>query len=146
MAECSCADHGAIASSTRSGTYTPSASITPLTSVDPDGRYGDPYPRRLTLLPDGRVLITGGHELLNEAFTSLPTAELFDPATGTSRVVGPMFEPRYRQSTTLLKDGRVLIVGGVTRSADRSDPEPATVELFDPKKIGTSVPGPADGG
>ncbi len=89
------------------------------------------------------MLITGGQVLVNEAFTSVPIADLFDPATGTSRVVGPMHEPRYGQSATLLKDGRVLIVGGVMRSPDRSDAEPAILELFDPKKIGTSAFGPS---
>jgi hypothetical protein len=38
-----------------------------------------------TLLPDGRVLIAGGHDRL----TDVATAELYDPKTGTFSPTGP---------------------------------------------------------
>lgn len=118
-----------------SGGFTASGSVSGQGEPDVGFRSHEPYPRRLTLLADGRVLITGGRMRIGGALRSAPAADLFDPTTGTSSVVGPMNAARYQQSSTLLKDGRVLLAGGVTRSPDRTDPEPALFELFDPDKI-----------
>ncbi len=60
-----------------------------------------------TLLPDGRVLLTGG----TNGRTTLASAEIYDPATGSFRATGSMSKPRSRHSAVLLPDGRVLIVG-----------------------------------
>src|SRR5262249_49361020 len=57
----------------------------------------------------------------------VPTAELFDPATGTFSAIGNMTAARACPSATPLKDGRVLIVGGV----DSSGAVLATAEVFD---------------
>ena len=58
-----------------------------------------------TLLGNGKVLIAGGY----------PTAELYDPATGTFAVTGAYAGsytgPLYVFTATLLLDGRVLITG-----------------------------------
>ena len=72
-----------------------------------------------TLLPGGKVLITGGDNLL------LASAELYDPATGTSTVTGPMLHPRLGHTATLMPNGKVLIVGGDNLS-------PASAEVYDP--------------
>ncbi|MDQ6802944.1 MAG: hypothetical protein M3041_19235 [Acidobacteriota bacterium] len=58
------------------------------------------------LLPDGRVLILGENP-----------AELYDPASGTFSFTGAMVATSYRygmewHSSTLLRDGNVLITGG----------------------------------
>ena len=75
------------------------------------------------LLPDGRVLITGGTDERDYGgrYTS---AELFDPETGASREIGPMCRPRYKHAGTsvVLPDGRVLLVGGAPQ-AEVYDPE-----------------------
>jgi len=71
------------------------------------------------LLADGRVLITGG--------TTSTIAELYDPATGVWSFAGTMTaihsggsRPDAQEHTsTLLPDGRVLVVGG---SAELYDP------------------------
>jgi hypothetical protein len=73
-----------------------------------------------TLLPSGRVLVTGGF--------GLAAAELYDPATGTWSPTGSMSIPRENHTMTLLPTGKVLVAGG-TNSEGR-DTRPA--ELYDP--------------
>jgi len=67
------------------------------------------------LLPDGRVLFTGGSGLIIDAtgLGRLRTAELFDPATGKFTATSPMITARIGHTATLLQDGRVLIAGGM---------------------------------
>ena len=96
------------------------------------GRLGD----AATLLPDGRVLITGGHDYRyfqgngSVQPDDFSPPELWDPATGTFGPAGTMAAPRSGHTATPLDDGRVLLVGGVTRSPDRTDPEPPFAELY----------------
>ncbi|MBP8242252.1 MAG: hypothetical protein KAX36_07730 [Thermoflexales bacterium] len=77
-----------------------------------------------TLLADGRILIVGGFRGNEE---TIGEAELFDPALGAFRLLGPMLDPRVGHTATRLQDGRVLIVGGWSNH-QRVD----TVEIFDP--------------
>jgi hypothetical protein len=89
-----------------------------------------------SLLPDGKVLITGG---MDGESDPLWTAELYDPHTGTFAATGDMTTASFfvfpgRQlgralhTSTLLPDGSVLIAGGW--------PNPglslASAELYDP--------------
>ena len=83
-----------------------------------------------TLLPDGRVLVTGGIVAGSSATSS---AEIFDPATGQFSPGGAMQVGRYLHSAILLTDGRVLVLGG-ERATAASD-------LFDPTE-GRWTPGP----
>jgi hypothetical protein len=67
-----------------------------------------------TRLPDGRVLLAGG---VSEAgspprWTSLRSAELFDPATGAFGSPMDMGEARAQHTATLLATGEVLLTGG----------------------------------
>ncbi|MFE5590312.1 Kelch repeat-containing protein [Streptomyces sp. NPDC056549] len=74
-----------------------------------------------TRLADGRVLVTGG---IGEPpgpvpATALGSCEVYDPGSGTWTATGPLREPRFSHSATLLPDGRVLVAGGgAIRSAD----------------------------
>jgi hypothetical protein len=79
-----------------------------------------------TLLLSGKVLVTGGANGKPD-----PTAELYDPASGTfSPTIGNMTEARSGHTATLLKlsypaatnYGKVLIVGSVDSSAELYDP------------------------
>jgi hypothetical protein len=80
----------------------------------------------MTRLGSGQVLIVGG-----QAFdASQPTAELFNPATGTSSATGSMSTPRSFHTATLLADGRVLIAGGHQFNSFNSALD--TGELYDP--------------
>jgi hypothetical protein len=69
------------------------------------------YLHAATVLPDGKVLVTGG--LWNVAPTSvLPSAELYDPATRTFTTTGALNVARSGHTSTALPNGKVLIVGG----------------------------------
>jgi hypothetical protein len=62
----------------------------------------------LTLLLDGRVLVTGGQSsgVLGETF------ELYEPGTGTFAIAGALAGGRVGHSATRFADGRVLVAGG----------------------------------
>jgi hypothetical protein len=75
-----------------------------------------------TMLPDGRVLVTGGLDALRTTATS----EIYDPATGAWTLTGAMLTPRYWFDAAALPDGRVLVAGGYGEDIL------ATAELYDP--------------
>ena len=66
-----------------------------------------------TLLPDGRVLVSGGYS----GTAALPSAELYDPSTGIWTVTGSLGTPRYNHTATLLPNGRALVSGGFNGTA-----------------------------
>ena len=100
------------------------------------------------LLQDGRVLITGGYDCGRGGEDGIwPTAEIFDPETGTFSSTGSMHTGREFHTATLLADGRVLIAGGYTapppaaaggiilasvRTAESAASVLETAELYDP--------------
>ncbi len=94
---------------------------------------GSPSVRRgkhtATLLDDGRVLVIGGREGGDSEAPSLASAEIWDPATGRFTPTGSLAEGRARHTATLLRDGRVLVVGG--QDGDFRDGR-RTAELWDP--------------
>lgn len=70
-----------------------------------------------TLLPNGKVLITGGMNVYMPRIrwgTCTNLAELYDPATDTFSSAGAMSTPRCGHSATLLPNGKVLVVSGTT--------------------------------
>lgn len=82
-----------------------------------------------TLLPNGRILITGGaisDPLPTNAgyTTATATAELYDPSSGTSTSAGNMSVPLEGRQAVLLQNGNVLIVGQA--SAQIYDPSANT--------------------
>ncbi|MGY1830244.1 kelch repeat-containing protein [Geodermatophilus sp. SYSU D01180] len=92
----------------------------------------------LTLLPDGRVLRTGG--FTSAPFTPLATTELFSPATGQWTPTVPMASPRDGHTAVLLADGRVLVAGGGT-STPTGFAALASAELYDPATAQWSTTG-----
>src|SRR4051812_30879090 len=78
-----------------------------------------------TLLSDGRVLIAGGFGAGDYAAIRQPTAEIYDPFTGSFTATGNMNSARGGHTSTLLKNGLVLIAGG-------DNNVPSTAELYDP--------------
>jgi hypothetical protein len=80
-----------------------------------------------TLLPSGKVLVTGGVDGSN---AYLASAELYDPATGYFHPTGSMTTPRADHRATLLASGKVLITGGTnTETAELYDPVRGTFTL-----------------
>jgi N-acetylneuraminic acid mutarotase len=85
---------------------------------------------RATELRNGKVLITGGigGSSSSPGSTVLHIAELYDPATGTFTLTNNMVADRRSHQQTLLRDGRVLLVGGNGASSVLLD----TAEIYDP--------------
>jgi len=103
----------------------------------------NPVPRlnsTATLLKTGEVLIAGGHNLLSRCGDeALSTAILYEPSSGSFVDLGPiMLDEREQATATLLRDGKVLIAGGLNFHDDCLDPHSSTLEfhasaeLFDP--------------
>jgi len=85
-----------------------------------------------TLLNDGEVLVAGGATAYNGAAAQLTTSvQIFDPKTNTWRETSPLPTPLYTHAATLLSDGRVLVTGGFSGSADNS-PGLDTTFTYDP--------------
>ena len=59
-----------------------------------------------TLLPDGRVVVTGGHDGTGGV------AEAYDSALGSWSATGNLPAERFKSASTLLADGTVLVAGG----------------------------------
>jgi len=73
------------------------------------------------MLTGGKVLIAGG---------ATDTAELYDPVTNQFSATGnTMTAPRFHHTSTLLKDGQVLLAGGAPYQAG---PALQSAELYDP--------------
>ncbi len=81
-----------------------------------------------TLLRDGRVLVVGGASAeLSDVDGFVASSEVWDPMTGTFSPAGPLAEARGAYHTaTLLRDGRVLVVGGMGGEAAAEVWDPAT--------------------
>jgi Galactose oxidase, central domain len=75
------------------------------------------WEHRATLLPNGKVLVTGGRPGSGGA----EFAELYDPATGTwTRTGDEACTPEWHRTVTLLANGKVLVAGA------------GCAELYDP--------------
>jgi len=117
------------------GNPTATAEIIDLNVATPRWRYVSPmrYARRYpnaTILPDGKVLVTGGTASpdWNNATDPVLATEMWDPVTGTWSTMASMDVPRALHSTAvLLPDGRVLSVGSgqppATADRDRYEAE-----------------------
>jgi hypothetical protein len=132
---------------------TRTAEIIDLNAAAPAWRYTHSmaFARRhnnLTLLPDGKVLVTGGTAADNDESRAVFSAELWDPATGLWMTMASMKVPRlYHSTALLLPDGRVLSAGG-GRTPTGKDYENAEIfspaYLFDgPRPTISSAPGTA---
>ncbi len=79
-----------------------------------------------TLLDDGKVLLSGGWDGYPTGIYFEDTY-LFEPSAGTWSLTGTIHTGRYRPTSALLNDGKVLLVGGSASGVALN-----TTERFDP--------------
>lgn len=84
----------------------------------------------LVALKNGKALLAGGTNATNT--TDFSSAELYDPETGQWSQTGALNTPRRNSTLTVLKDGRVLAVGGA-RGLPDGNRFLSTAELYDPQ-------------
>jgi hypothetical protein len=118
---------------------TASAEVIDLNAAVPSWQYTNPmaharrYPNA-TLLPDGKVLVTGGTssstiDILGPVFP----AEMWDPATGAWTTLAAMSVRRmYHSTAVLLPDGRVLTAGGGGGLTGSGDTDHYDAEYYSP--------------
>ena len=83
------------------------------------------YTSGITLLQDGRILITGGYG--GSCFASSSnTCEIYDPATDTWDTVASMRNCRNFHTATLLNNGKVLIAAGFGTGSNAEVYDPST--------------------
>jgi hypothetical protein len=88
-----------------------------------------------TLLPNGKVLIAGGNNAdlgQSTSTTTIVSAELYDPASGTFATTGSMISARNHHMATLLSNGKVLIAGGDSNGGIYGSIPLPVAELYDP--------------
>ena len=99
-------------------------------------RYAGPVGQGFTaatLLSGGRVLLTGSESLQGDYEVAGKGAAIYDPSTGGFTPTGPLNEARLGSQAVRLLDGRVLVVGGRTRTGGNSGPtEIASAEIYNP--------------
>ena len=81
-------------------------------------------------LPSGQVLVVGGSGS-SPNLLSMSSAELYDPSSGTFRRTASMSVARNLHSATLLRTGKVLVVGGCVDNF-WSCARTGSAELYDP--------------
>jgi|GEM_PF-3584879 len=95
-----------------------------------------------TLLPTGMVLVAGGCSSTGCSPTTLTSAELYDPSSGTWHGTGSLnvarnapsgYSPGIAPTATLLPNGLVLVAGGCCEAAAQYPATPlASAELYSP--------------
>ncbi len=93
------------------------------------------------LLADQRVLIAGGATDDSSSNCAPVAPQVFDPEAEEFTSVSPMTSPRSRSTAVRIRDGRVVLFGGMTAECAPAD----TVEAFDPdsgtfQQIATGFP------
>ncbi|TGL16054.1 Kelch repeat-containing protein [Leptospira meyeri] len=107
---------------------------TDVATIMPTGNMNGPrHLHNIVKLQDGKVIILGGIRdfvpVAPNYFTSLNTAEIYDPATGVfTEVTSRMMTARSFSCSVLLDDGRVFVIGGTDGIFAPKD----TTEFFDP--------------
>ena len=85
---------------------------------------------KAVLLGDGRVLVIGGADRRHglNRWNAIASSELYDPSADRWTRTGDMAQSRASPTATLLRDGRVLVAGGL----DAATRSLASAEVYDP--------------
>jgi hypothetical protein len=92
----------------------------------------------VSLLLDGKVLMSGGSDFPPDIGSILAGAQLYDPSSGGFGRTGNMTTCRFYHTSTLLPDGAALIAGGFTTASDGICPSAdltanlASAEVYEP--------------
>lgn len=118
---------------TNSEIFNPNSNAIPWTYSTADSTGQSHVNRAATLLPNGKVLFTGGSDTSgSNIFTT--SNQLYDPTTGAWSVTAPLIRARVSHTSTLLNNGKVLVVGGLASQATASGAPnagvSATAELY----------------
>ncbi len=106
--------------------YDPSSSPPVWTTATPmSSKRGN---HTATLLPNGKVLLTGGW---SAPMVGGASAEVYDPGTNFWAAVGSMSAVRIAHTATLLGNGKVLLAGGFNYGIPSSTYY-SSAELYDP--------------
>ncbi len=81
-----------------------------------------------SLLPDGTVLVTGGHAHGSNGAQGAIENDIFDPVTETWTSAPPLTIARWYPTNVEMGDGRTLIFGGQVSKSIKSP----TVDVYDP--------------
>ena len=81
-----------------------------------------------TLLPNGQVLVAGGYIGSSYSSGTLATTEIYNPATDSWSPAASMTTARWAAGSTLLPNGKVLVVGG----GGTNGLALASAEIYDP--------------
>jgi len=101
--------------------------------------WNSPLENGVHVLPDGRVAVIGGNE--DPIYTPVATVALFDPANAAAGFAPAPYmltAPREAPGTALLRDGTVIVIGGVTapspmgRSCNTTFSVTSAVDVIDP--------------
>ena len=79
------------------------------------------YGATVTLLKNGKVLISGGYNYIAKDIY-LNDVELYDPLTNKWSITDSLKVGRFGHTATLLNDGRLLIAGGAGKECEIFDP------------------------
>jgi hypothetical protein len=91
-----------------------------------------------TLLPNGQVLVAGGIPSIDSIYPSpMANAELYNPATNRWTATQSMNDNRFAFTATLLKNGLVLVAGGMAQlnyNGYLGEGSTWRTELYDPSR------------
>jgi hypothetical protein len=93
----------------------------------------------ITILDDGNVLVTAGYYLSVGKFGPLGSCEIYNPNTAKWSITDSLKIVRDQHTATKLLDGRVLVAGGNSYSANG---ELTDCEIYDPQTGKWSVAAP----
>jgi fibronectin type 3 domain-containing protein len=102
--------------------------FTPVPS-EPVSEVRDLFCSGQTVLPDGRVLVAGGHDCTSTVYVGQAMGNIFDPATQQWTQLPDMAYHRWYPTATTLPDGRALVTAGADTSVTSYVPIP---EIYDP--------------
>jgi N-acetylneuraminic acid mutarotase len=89
---------------------------------------------RAVLLKDGRVLLVGGLDI-NSGGALIGPTEIYDAVTDTWSVGPTLNVPAVDLEAVVLKDGRIMVYGGVDSILSDDNPR-SRIEIFDPENPG----------